>query len=235
MTHAVAVIYLKGYRYKRGYTVNHPDYELYGRQSPAWSVKVNTDSNNQIILPTGPVRRYGDRNEHHEVADGWSVRVYVPRVSEREREGATCFFWKNLTPRTRDRRLSLDYSDADLDPTQTPEQFISRFQREVSAYDQAQKQDEDERRRKRYSPNGDGPCFIATAACGDPFAPEVVALSAFRDDVLLRNRIGKAFVRLYYVVSPPIAAVIAQSGVLRSASMALVVRPACYFVSSWRG
>src|ERR1022692_1901042 len=29
-----------------------------------------------------------------------------------------------------------------------------------------------------------GMCFVATAACGDPFAPEVIALSAFRDEVL---------------------------------------------------
>jgi hypothetical protein len=41
-----------------------------------------------------------------------------------------------------------------------------------------------------------GPCFIATAACGDPFAPEVLVLSAFRDNVLLRRRGGQVFVRI---------------------------------------
>jgi hypothetical protein len=75
-----------------------------------------------------------------------------------------------------------------------------------------------------------GGCFIATAACGNPFAPEVVFLSAFRDDGLLRSRIGTAFVNLYYAVSPPIAAVIARSNVLRRAAMASVVRPAASLV-----
>jgi len=68
-------------------------------------------------------------------------------------------------------------------------------------------------------------CFIATAACGNPFAPEVIVLSACRDDVLLGSRCGRAFVRLYYAVSPPVAAVIVRSAVLRHAAMALAGDP----------
>jgi hypothetical protein len=75
-----------------------------------------------------------------------------------------------------------------------------------------------------------GGCFIATAACGSPIAPEVIVLSAFRDDVLLRSRIGTVFVGLYYAVSPPIAAVIARSAALRRAAMACVVRPSASLV-----
>jgi len=77
-----------------------------------------------------------------------------------------------------------------------------------------------------------GGCFVATAACGNPFAPEVMALSAFRDDVLLQHGIGRTFVRLYYTVSPPIAVVIAQSTALRRAAMTLIVRPAVRLVQS---
>lgn len=73
---------------------------------------------------------------------------------------------------------------------------------------------------------GSSGCFVATAACGDPFAPEVIVLSAFRDDALLRTRLGGAFVRLYYAVSPPIAALIARSVLLRRVAMALIIRPA---------
>ena len=82
-------------------------------------------------------------------------------------------------------------------------------------------------------PKKTGGCFVATAACGDPFAPEVIALSAFRDDVLLGNSIGRSFVQLYYAASPPIAAFIARSAILQRAAMSLVVRPAVRFVRAF--
>jgi hypothetical protein len=81
-------------------------------------------------------------------------------------------------------------------------------------------------------PKKAGGCFIATAACGDPFAPEVIALSAFRDDVLSANGIGRAFIRLYYATSPPVAAFIARSSRLRGMTLSLVVRPAVAFVQA---
>jgi hypothetical protein len=77
-----------------------------------------------------------------------------------------------------------------------------------------------------------GGCFIATAACGDPFAPEVIVLSAFRDDVLNTSSIGRAFIRMYYATSAPVAAVIAGSTALRSTAMTLIVRPAVRLVQS---
>ena len=70
-----------------------------------------------------------------------------------------------------------------------------------------------------------GGCFIATAACGNPVAPEVVALSAFRDQRLSRSRIGRGLIRLYYVLSPPIALVIGRSPVLRRAAMSVLIQP----------
>lgn len=60
-------------------------------------------------------------------------------------------------------------------------------------------------------------CFIATAAYGDADAPEVVALRRFRDERLLSNRLGTAFVRLYYRWSPPLARLIARKPALRAA------------------
>lgn len=48
-------------------------------------------------------------------------------------------------------------------------------------------------------------CFIATAVYGDPSCPEVRELRRFRDERLLPNPFGKAFVAFYYFLSPPVA------------------------------
>ena len=48
-------------------------------------------------------------------------------------------------------------------------------------------------------------CFIATAAYGTPMAEEIQILRDFRDEYLLTNPLGQAFVGLYYKLSPPIA------------------------------
>ncbi len=58
-------------------------------------------------------------------------------------------------------------------------------------------------------------CFVATAAYGTPFAQEIDVLRDYRDDVLSENSPGRAFVRFYYKVSPPIANVIGRHESLR--------------------
>ncbi len=63
---------------------------------------------------------------------------------------------------------------------------------------------------------GKGSCFIATACYGNYDALEVLELRQFRDQKLLNSNIGKIFVRFYYFVSPPLAAIISKSNILKS-------------------
>ncbi|MFH1752563.1 MAG: CFI-box-CTERM domain-containing protein, partial [Candidatus Omnitrophota bacterium] len=65
------------------------------------------------------------------------------------------------------------------------------------------------------SGSGGRNCFIATAAYGTPMAAEIDILCAFRDRHLLKNRLGKAFVKFYYKNSPPLADYIGERPYLR--------------------
>jgi hypothetical protein len=74
--------------------------------------------------------------------------------------------------------------------------------------------------------SGGGGCFIAIAAFGSYLDPHVAVLRSFRDNFLLTNRLGKAFVSWYYATSPPYADAIRQNGpvkaVVRIALFALI-------------
>lgn len=61
-------------------------------------------------------------------------------------------------------------------------------------------------------------CFIATAAFEGQFTPEVTFLRRFRDCVLYSSRKGRAFIKVYYLLSPPIAKVISMSTLLKRVS-----------------
>jgi len=58
---------------------------------------------------------------------------------------------------------------------------------------------------KKSTSSGKSGCYIATACYGNEFAPEVLHLKLFRDNVLAKNRLGRLFIKTYYFLSPPIA------------------------------
>ena len=62
---------------------------------------------------------------------------------------------------------------------------------------------------------GGGGCFIATAAYGSAMSTEVKTFKRFRDEYLLTNELGKAFVSLYYRYSPTLADYIDKYPVVR--------------------
>jgi hypothetical protein len=68
---------------------------------------------------------------------------------------------------------------------------------------------------KRVS-EGRGRCFIATVAFDSGLASEVVALRRFRDRSLMTSSLGRGLVRSYYFISPPLAAILSKSPLLKA-------------------
>jgi parallel beta-helix repeat protein len=62
-----------------------------------------------------------------------------------------------------------------------------------------------------------GWCFIATAAYGSDTASQLDILREFRDTVLLPSDLGVRFVSFYYRIGPPIASLMSQHEVLKTA------------------
>lgn len=69
------------------------------------------------------------------------------------------------------------------------------------------------------------PCFIATAAYGTPLHDDIDTLRDFRDRYMMSNHFGRAFVEIYYSMSPPIANAIRANEWLGTAVRAGVVKP----------
>jgi len=69
------------------------------------------------------------------------------------------------------------------------------------------------------------PCFIATAAYGTPLHEDIDVLRDFRDEYLMTNSAGRAFVEAYYTTSPPIADALRENEQLRTLVREGLVKP----------
>lgn len=74
-------------------------------------------------------------------------------------------------------------------------------------------------------------CFIATAACGSPDAWQVDTLRAFRDDVMLPTKIGRAANATYCHLSPPLADWIADRPLARKLVRNFFITPVARVLS----
>jgi uncharacterized delta-60 repeat protein len=70
--------------------------------------------------------------------------------------------------------------------------------------------------------SGSSKCVIATAAYGSYDDSHVVVLRKFRDEFLLKNRLGRELTKLYYAYSPPLASLIERHDSLRTAARCLL-------------
>lgn len=62
----------------------------------------------------------------------------------------------------------------------------------------------------------DSSCFIATAVYGTPYCFELDVLRDFRDNILLKNRVGIVFVSIYYRIGPFLAEKVAAVPAVKS-------------------
>lgn len=68
-------------------------------------------------------------------------------------------------------------------------------------------------------------CFIATAVYGSQYENEVLVLKDFRDNWLMKYKLGETFVKLYYWFSPPFANQIAKSNSLKKITKTILIIP----------
>ena len=63
-------------------------------------------------------------------------------------------------------------------------------------------------------PNNEG-CYIATCVYGSYDAPEVLILRHFRDNKLKKHALGRAFIKVYYAISPKLVKVFGKTSLFQ--------------------
>lgn len=68
-------------------------------------------------------------------------------------------------------------------------------------------------------------CFIATAVYGTPHCDKVLTLRDFRDNHLIKYKIGRVFINFYYTYSPSLAKIIEKKRILKKTLSLLIITP----------
>ncbi|MCA9468197.1 MAG: hypothetical protein KC643_22545 [Nitrospira sp.] len=76
-------------------------------------------------------------------------------------------------------------------------------------------------------------CFIATAASGIPYTPEVIILRKFRDQILTRSQMGIHVMVWYEFFSTQIEHLVSRSRILRIFIISVIIRPAGKLALAW--
>jgi len=66
-----------------------------------------------------------------------------------------------------------------------------------------------------YGEQSTSSCFIATAVYGSHIDPSVLVLRSYRDSVLIKNTLGRAFIWVYYRVGPHLARFVIRHRMVR--------------------
>lgn len=90
-----------------------------------------------------------------------------------------------------------------------------------------------EEQRAEIAPLTKSKCFIATAAYGSPYQPEVLQLQMFRDQSLRRTAFGRCVIKVYEALSPPLAAWISRRAWAQLLTRQLLIRPAAFCARCW--
>lgn len=81
-----------------------------------------------------------------------------------------------------------------------------------------------------YMRKGGGGCFIATAAYGSASASQVCFLRSFRESYLRPTLGGRCFIKLYELLSPPLANLIERHELLRAATRRYILSPLVWII-----
>ncbi|NER38320.1 MAG: KilA-N domain-containing protein [Oscillatoria sp. SIO1A7] len=82
--------------------------------------------------------------------------------------------------------------------------------------------------KKNNSSENSSGCFIVTACDADKYTLDI--FYAFRNRVLLKNRVGQNLVSFYYKHSPPVAKMIKKSPLAKKIILELLIKPVAYLL-----